>query len=166
MLQQQLHDTIGSLSKEFSIGIPISSIHSLSHVQVFATSQTAARQASLSITNSQSLLRLMSIESVMPSNHLILCRPLLLPPSHSFIIFVFIYNSLPSASVVGQLGINCRSAYQGEIKWLKLGICLSGCIWKQWWSQSMLKRFWFFSISYMLLNAAFCSLNWAFSLLF
>ena len=42
---------------------------------------TAARQASLSITNSQSLLKLMSIESVMPSNHLILCHPLLLPPS-------------------------------------------------------------------------------------
>ena len=45
------------------------------------TPWTAARQASLSITNSQSLLKLMSIESVMPSNHLILCRPLLLPPS-------------------------------------------------------------------------------------
>ena len=43
--------------------------------------QTAARQASLSFTNSPSLLKLMSIESVMPSNHLILCRPLLLPPS-------------------------------------------------------------------------------------
>ena len=42
---------------------------------------TAAHQASLSVTNSQSLLKLMSIESVMPSNHLILCRPLLLPPS-------------------------------------------------------------------------------------
>ena len=58
-----------------------SSVHSLSHVQLFATPCTAARQASLCITNSQSLLRLMSIESVMPSNHLILCRPLLLPPS-------------------------------------------------------------------------------------
>ena len=45
------------------------------------TPQTAARQATLSITNSQSLLKLMSIESVMPSNHLILCRPFLLPPS-------------------------------------------------------------------------------------
>ena len=45
------------------------------------TPWTAARQASLSITNSQSLLKLMSIESVMPSNHLILCHPLLLPPS-------------------------------------------------------------------------------------
>ena len=52
-----------------------------SHVQLFATPCTAARQASLCVTNSQSLLRLMSIESVMPSNHLILCRPLLLPPS-------------------------------------------------------------------------------------
>ena len=58
-----------------------SSVLSLSHVQLFATPWTAARQASLSITNSQSLLKLMSIESVMPSNHFILCRPLLLPPS-------------------------------------------------------------------------------------
>ena len=47
----------------------------------FATPWTAAHQASLSITSSQTLLKLMSIESVMPSNHLILCRPLLLPPS-------------------------------------------------------------------------------------
>ena len=53
----------------------------LSGVQHFVTPWTAAHQASLSITNSQSLLRLMSIELVMPSNHLILCRPLLLPPS-------------------------------------------------------------------------------------
>ena len=52
-----------------------------SRVQLFATSWTAAGQASLSITNSQSLLKLMSIEWVMPSNHLTLCRPLLLPPS-------------------------------------------------------------------------------------
>jgi len=58
-----------------------SSVQSLSHVQLFLTPQTTARQASLSITNSQSLLRLMSIESVMSSNHLILCRPLLLLPS-------------------------------------------------------------------------------------
>ena len=53
----------------------------LSCVQLFATPWTAARQASVSITNSLSLLKLMSIESVMPSNHLILCRPLLLPSS-------------------------------------------------------------------------------------
>ena len=53
----------------------------LIHVQLFVTSWTAACQASLSFTISQSLLELMSIESVMPSNHLILCRPLLCPPS-------------------------------------------------------------------------------------
>ena len=58
-----------------------SSVQSLSCVQLFVTPWTAACQASLSITNSQSLLKLMSIESVMPSIHLILCRPLLLPPS-------------------------------------------------------------------------------------
>ena len=53
----------------------------LSRVQLFATPWTAAHQASLSITNSQSLLRLLSVMSVMPSNHLILCHPLFLPPS-------------------------------------------------------------------------------------
>ena len=58
-----------------------SSVQSLSHVRLFATPWTAACQASLSIANSRSLLKLMSIESVMPSNHLILCHPLLLLPS-------------------------------------------------------------------------------------
>ena len=59
----------------------INSVQSLSCVQLFATPWIAARQASLSITNSRSSLRLTSIESVMPSSHLILCRPLfLLPP--------------------------------------------------------------------------------------
>ena len=56
-------------------------VQSLSHVQLFATPWTAACQASLSFTISQSLLKLMSIWSMMPSNHLILCRPLLLLPS-------------------------------------------------------------------------------------
>ena len=60
---------------------PFSSVQSLSHVQLFATPWTVARQASLSITNSWSLLKLLSIKSVMPSNHLILCRPFHLPPS-------------------------------------------------------------------------------------
>ena len=59
----------------------VSSVQLLSRVQLFAIPWTAARQAFLSITNSQSLLKLMSIESVIPSNHLILCRPLLLLPS-------------------------------------------------------------------------------------
>ena len=61
--------------------IQLISVQSLSHVQLFANPWTVAHHASLSITNSRSLLKLMSIESVMPSNHLILCRPLLLPPS-------------------------------------------------------------------------------------
>ena len=58
-----------------------SSVQSLHHVWLFATPWTAARQASMSITNSRSSLRLRSIESVMPSSHLILCRPLLLLPT-------------------------------------------------------------------------------------
>ena len=58
-----------------------SSVQSLSCARLFVTPWTAVCQASLSITNSQSLLKLMSIELVMPSNHLILCRPLLLPLS-------------------------------------------------------------------------------------
>ena len=57
------------------------SVQSLSHVRLFATPWTAAHQALLSTTHSWSLLELMSIASVMPSNHLILCCPLLLPPS-------------------------------------------------------------------------------------
>ena len=61
--------------------IDICSVQLLSCVQLFATPWTTARQASLSITNTQSLLKFMSIESVMPSNHLILCRPLLFLPS-------------------------------------------------------------------------------------
>ena len=61
--------------------IVIISVQSLSRAPLFATPWNAAHQASLSITNSQSLLKLMSVESVMPSDHLILCHPLLLPPS-------------------------------------------------------------------------------------
>ena len=66
----------------------------LSHVRLFATPWTAARQASLFITNSQSLLILRSIKSVMPSNHLILCHPLLLLPSVFPIIRVFSIESV------------------------------------------------------------------------
>ena len=65
----------------YSVNRWFSSIQSFSHVLLFVTLWTAALQASLSITNSQILLKLMSIELVIPSNHLILCRPLLLPPS-------------------------------------------------------------------------------------
>ena len=62
------------------IYLEISSVQSLSRIRLFATQWTPARQASLSITNSRSLFKLMSIESVMPSNHLLLCHPLLLLP--------------------------------------------------------------------------------------
>ena len=64
----------------YSCQVQFSSVQSLSHVWLFATPWIAACQASLSITNSQSLLKLMPIASVMPSSHLILCRPLLLLP--------------------------------------------------------------------------------------
>ena len=73
----------------FESQMKFSSLQSLSRVRLFATPWIAARQASLSITNSWSLLKLMSIESVMPSSHLILCHPLLLLPSIPSIIRVF-----------------------------------------------------------------------------
>ena len=71
-----------------------SSVQSLSRVRLFVTPGTAARQASLSITNSHSLLKLVSIELVMPSNHLILRHPLLLPPSNFPSIRVFSNESV------------------------------------------------------------------------
>ena len=79
----------------------IHSVQSLSCVQLFATPWTAAHQVSLSITSSQSLHKLMSIESVMPSNHLILCRPILVimfsQKKNTFFPFKFIPTSqLPS----------------------------------------------------------------------
>ena len=72
---------MGSQRVRHGLVTQFSSVQSLSHVQLFATPWTVACQASLSITNSWSFLKLMSIESVMPSNYLILCRPLLLLPS-------------------------------------------------------------------------------------
>ena len=69
-------DPSGESPVYHNCSLQFSSFQSLSRVRLFATPWTAARQASLSITNSQSSPKLMSIESVMPSNHLILCRPL------------------------------------------------------------------------------------------
>ena len=85
----QMDNTESELRKSQRIYTDIDSCHkgtvisvqSLSNIRLFATPWTAARQAFLSITNSQSLLKLMSFESVMPSNHLILCHPLLFSPS-------------------------------------------------------------------------------------
>ena len=72
---------IRSNNDKIWFSIQFSSVQSLSHVRLFATPWTAACQGSQSITNSWSLLKLISIESVMPSNHFILCHPLLLLPS-------------------------------------------------------------------------------------
>ena len=83
--------------------------HSLSRVWLFATPWTAAQQASLSTTNSQSLLKLMSIESVIPSNHLILCQPLLLPPSIFPSIRVF-SNELVLASGGQSIGVSASAS--------------------------------------------------------
>ena len=78
--QRSVGATVQRVAKELDMTEWRSSVQSLSRVWLFATPWTAARQASLSITNPRSLLKLMFIESVMPSNHLILCRPLLLLP--------------------------------------------------------------------------------------
>ena len=84
------------------ICLPIlSSVESLSHVRVFATPWTATCQALPCITNSWSLFKFMSIESVMPSNHIILCRPLLLPP--------YIFSSIRVFSNESVLPIRCQS---------------------------------------------------------
>ena len=72
---------IPTSSSKFCPSVQFSSVQSVNHVRLFATPWTAAHQAFLSITNSWSLLKLMSVESVMPSYHLILCCPLLLSPS-------------------------------------------------------------------------------------
>ena len=76
-----LKATEASIDTESILCVGCHSVQSLSPVRLFATPWTAALWASLSITNSQSLLKLMSIESMMPSNHLILCHPFLLLPS-------------------------------------------------------------------------------------
>ena len=78
--QEKPHSTV-NYTQYLLITYQFSSVQSLNHVRLFVTQWTAAHQASLSITNFQSFLKLMSIKSVMPSNHLILCRPLLLLPS-------------------------------------------------------------------------------------
>ena len=100
------------------------SVQLLCHVQLFATPWTAARQASLSITNSQNLLKLMSVESLMPSNHLILCHPLLLPPSIFPSIRVFSNQLVLCIRWPKYWSISASSEYSGLISsgidWLDL----------------------------------------------
>ena len=87
-------DTIVAINYQFS------SVESLSHVRLFATPWTAAHQASLSITNSKSLLKLMFIESVMPPNHLICCCPLLLP---SIFPSIGVFSNVSSSNQVAKV---------------------------------------------------------------
>ena len=101
----------------------ISSIQSLSHVQLFATPWTAAYQASLSITNSRSLLELMSVKSVMPSNHLVLCHPLLLLPSMFLRIWVFSNESvLPSGGQTIGVSASAPVLPMNIQDWFPLGL--------------------------------------------
>ena len=106
----QTYDT-GKVQFQFS------SVQLLNHVWLFATLWTAARQASLSITNPWSLLKLMSVESVMPSNHLILCCPLLLSPSIFSSIKVFLNESVLSIRwpKYWSFSINLSNEYSGLI---------------------------------------------------
>ena len=115
----ELNEFCRVLKTVFSI---FSLVQSFSHVQLFATPWTAACQASLSITNSWSLLKLMSIELVMLSNHLILCRLLLLPPSIFPSIRVFSNESVlcirwPNIRVVASTSVLPMSIQD----WLPLG---------------------------------------------
>ena len=96
--KQQLEPDMEQLEKEYVTAVychllHFNSVQLLSCVQLFATPWTAACQASLSLTNSWSLLKLMSTKSMMPSNHLILCHPLLLSPSIFASIRVFSNDS-------------------------------------------------------------------------
>ena len=119
--------SFSNTAKQF-FNVHFSSVQLLSHVQLFVTPWTAACQASLSITNSRSLLKFMSIESVMPSNHLIICCPLLLPPSIFSSIRVFSNESAlrirwPKGWSFS-FSISCSSEYSGLISfgmdWLYL----------------------------------------------
>ena len=131
------------------VWIQFSSVQSFSHVQLFATPWTAAHRASLSITNSWSLLKLMSIESVMSSNHLILCHPLLLLAlifpsigvfSNESVLHIrwprywsFIFSISPSNEYSGL--ISCRIdwfdlAVQGTLKSLLLKVFMQNTIQK------------------------------------
>ena len=114
--------------RETSYQIQFSSVHLLSRVWLFVTPWTAARQASLSIANSRSLLKLMSIELVMPSKHLILCHPLLLPPSIFPSIRVFSNESIHQVTKVLEFQLQHQSfQWTFRIDFLQDGLAGSPC---------------------------------------
>ena len=135
----------------FTTSIQFSSVQSLSHVWLLVTPWAAAHQASLLITNSRSLLKLMSIELVMPSNHFILCHPILLLPSIFPSIRVFFNESalcirwpkywsfgISGWGIVVQL-LSCFSLWPHELQYTRLhcpspspGACSTSCP-LSWW---------------------------------
>ena len=92
-------------------------VQSRSWVRIFSTPWTAAQQASLSITIFQSMVKLMCIESMMASNHLILCRPLLLPPS-----------ILPSTRVFSNDGFGRRKPQEKTVQGINCSVCVCVCV--------------------------------------
>ena len=90
--------------------VQLSSVQSLSHVQLFATPWTAARQASLSITNSWSLLRVMSVELVMPFNHLILCQMASNKRNRNLLL-----NPTPTCAELGRASLELVGHRQNEV---------------------------------------------------
>ena len=119
----------GGIKWKHKIFIPctvIVAVQLLSRVRLFATPWTAARQASLSITISWSFLKLMSIESVMPSNRLILCRPLLLPPSVFPSVRIFSYEMVLCITWPEYWSFASASSFRSLCySWLRIGTFLS-----------------------------------------
>ena len=113
--------------------VSVSSVQSLTHVQLFVTPWNAACQASLSIANTWSLLKLMSIQSVMPSNHLILCLPLLLLPSIFPSIKIFSTSQFFTSSSQS-IGVSA-SASVLPISWLDL-LAVQGTLKNLLWNHS------------------------------
>ena len=101
-----------SATKKLYFELYFSSVQKLSRVLLFVTTWTAPHQASVSITNSWCLLKFISIELVMPSNHLILCRPILLPSNFSSIRVFFSPMSQFCASAGQSIGVSASSCFQ------------------------------------------------------
>ena len=125
----QLKKEKSSLQVQVAQSHPAESVQLFSRIQLFVAPRTAARQTSLSITNSQSLLKLMSMESVVPSNHLILCHPLLLrlqafPASGSFLMSQFFTSggqSIGASASASVLPMNIQDWFPlGWTGWISL----------------------------------------------
>ena len=149
MYQKQPNLTLqNAWGGKFYVICIFSSVQSLSHVQLFATPRTAVCQASLSIANFWSLLKLMSIELVMLSNHLILCRPLFLLPSWSFLMSQFFISGGQSIGVSASASVLPMNIQD----WFPLGwtggICLQSKGLSRVFSNTTVQKHQFFSSMY------------------